>query len=308
MRLFRSHLLLVALLAGFAGPVLASASTSRPRQQQNCNGSPDLCSRRYSDVTFVGSHDSAFVGVLPTDNQFVSVARQLGLGVRFLQAQTHDEGGTIELCHTSCLEKDAGTLADYLAPVKTFLDANPDEVVSLLLTNEDTIPVAQFGSVFQAAGLDTYAYTPANTLALADWPTLGDLIASGKRLIVFMDYHANTVSVPYILDEFAYYYETPYDTTDPDFPQCTVDRPPGASADGRMGIVNHFLDYEIDLFGQKILVPDVLRANETNAASSITAQTNLCLAAYNRQPNVVLLDFISVGEGITAQSQLNNLS
>lgn len=98
-----------------------------------CNGQDALCSRPYSNVTFVGSHDSAFVGPLPTQNQLLSVGDQLGLGVRFLQAQTHDLDGTIEMCHTSCIELDAGTLTDYLKPIKTFMDANPNEVVTLLL-------------------------------------------------------------------------------------------------------------------------------------------------------------------------------
>ena len=98
-----------------------------------CNGQDALCSRAYSNVTFVGSHNSAFVGLLPSQNQLVSVEDQLGLGVRFLQAQTHDLDGTIEMCHTSCVELDAGTLTDYLKPIKTFMDANPNEVVTLLL-------------------------------------------------------------------------------------------------------------------------------------------------------------------------------
>lgn len=98
-----------------------------------CNGQDALCSRPYSNVTFVGSHNSAFVGLLPSQNQLLSVANQLGLGVRFLQAQTHDLDGTIEMCHTSCIELDQGSLTEYLEPIKTFMDANPNEVVTLLL-------------------------------------------------------------------------------------------------------------------------------------------------------------------------------
>lgn len=98
-----------------------------------CNGQDALCSRPYSNVTFVGSHDSAFVGPLPSQNQLLSVTDQLGLGVRFLQSQTHDKDGAIEMCHTSCDLLDAGTLTDYLKPIKAFMDANPNEVVTLLM-------------------------------------------------------------------------------------------------------------------------------------------------------------------------------
>lgn len=169
-----------------------------------CNGYAEYCDKVYSNVTFIGSHDSAFVGFLPVDNQFESVADQLASGVRFLQAQSHDKDGAIELCHTSCLEEDAGTLQAWLETVVAFLDANPDEVVTLLVTNGDGIAGADFAAAFEAAGADAYAYSPGATLALADWPTLGELIDAGTRLVVFMDYPADS-SVSYILAEFATY-------------------------------------------------------------------------------------------------------
>lgn len=90
------------------------------------------------------------------------------------------------MCHTSCLELDAGTLATYLAPVKTFLDANPDEVVTLLLTNGDAISVSDFASVFESVGLSQYVFTPSGTLTLDQWPTLQAMIDAGTRLVVWM--------------------------------------------------------------------------------------------------------------------------
>lgn len=80
--------------------------------------------------------------------QNINLSAQLALGVRFLQAQTHDFVGTIQMCHTSCFELDAGPLSRYLAPIKTFLDDNPNEVVSVLLTNQDAISVTRYASVF----------------------------------------------------------------------------------------------------------------------------------------------------------------
>lgn len=182
-----------------------------------CNGSPALCSRRYSAVSFVGSHDSSFVGMEIGDNQFVSVTDQLNLGIRFLQTQSHlwgqngnmklpplpksknptGAGTTIKLCHTSCMLNDAGPLTDYLAEVKRWLDKNPNEVLTLLITNEDAIDVRRFGDAFSTAGLDSAAYVPpVRTLAVEAWPTLGELIASGKRLVVFMG--GLTILMPYL--------------------------------------------------------------------------------------------------------------
>jgi hypothetical protein len=166
------------LLVGIAGEFASLVSA--------CNGNAALCSRQYSNVTHVGSHDSAFVGPLVTDNQYISVTRQLNMGVRFLQAQTHNEGGTIELCHTSCVLRDAGPLADYLSEIKAWLDQNPNEVLTVLLTNGDAIPVSQFGSAFVASGLDQMAFLPGTTLAMGEWPTLQSMISAGTRLVVFM--------------------------------------------------------------------------------------------------------------------------
>lgn len=65
----------------------------------------------------------------------------------------------------------------------------------------------------------------------------------------YVDYLADTSKVPYILDEFSYFFETAYDVTK--FDNCNLDRPPGSNGDGLMMLVNHFKD--IDLFG--IFIP-----------------------------------------------------
>ncbi|KAK6076797.1 hypothetical protein SCUP234_03208 [Seiridium cupressi] len=260
----------------------------------DCNGNSALCDRKYSNVTFIGAHNSPFVGVLPTQNQLTDVTAQLDQGVRYLTAQTHDKDGAIELCHTDCDLLDVGTLQTYLSPIKTWLDANANDVVTLLLTNGDAIDINKFADAFTAAGLDSYAYVPGADLALDDWPTLGTFVVNNKRLIVFMDYNSDTSKVNYILDEFKYYFETPFDPTDSEFPQCDLDRPAGASPDGRMFIVNHNLDY--DLFG--VLIPDLAEAETTNSATSILAQSDICISKYSRDPNVVLLDYVATAGGM----------
>lgn len=71
----------------------------------------------------------------------------------------------------------------------------------MLLTNPDGIPPSTFAGVFESTGLDQVAYVPGQSLtARTEWPTLGELVDSGKRLVVFMDYDADFGSVPYIID------------------------------------------------------------------------------------------------------------
>ncbi|KAF7712632.1 Uncharacterized protein PECH_002868 [Penicillium ucsense] len=302
-------LLSVALLSHLA-TALPAVEHATSAAANICNGRSEYCSRPYSEVTFVGSHDSAFVGELPQQNQNIDVTAQLNMGIRFLQAQTHHsliDKNVLELCHTSCLLEDAGTLESYLRTIKTFLDANANEVVTLLLTNGDSVDITEFNEAFASSGIDRYAFVPSsNPLPLESWPTLGQMISQGTRLVVFLDYGANTAKVNYILDEFAYYFETPYDVTDSSFSGCSIDRPSGASPSGRMYIVNHFLD--VDIFGVK--VPDRTAASSTNAATgkgSIGAQAAVCQSLYNRTPNVVLLDFVDKGSAIQAQNALNGV-
>ncbi|KAL8708894.1 MAG: hypothetical protein Q9225_007534, partial [Loekoesia sp. 1 TL-2023] len=186
-----------------------------------CNGHAELCSRKYSNITFIGAHDSPFIGDSPADNQALSLSAQLSAGIHFLQAQTHTNPfKTLSLCHTNCFLNDAGPLTTYLTTIKKWLDANPNEVLTLLLTNGDRLPPSNFASAFKSSGLDKLAYTPpTNSLPFEKWPTLSTLIAAKTRLIVFLDYGANPSFVPYLLNEFTYYFETPFDTTDPAFKQ-----------------------------------------------------------------------------------------
>ncbi|KAJ5051454.1 uncharacterized protein L3040_001231 [Drepanopeziza brunnea f. sp. 'multigermtubi'] len=285
--------------------IIASFALLSSTIAKSCNGHTELCSRKYSNITQIGTHDSAFVGVLPTDNQFLSVTSQLDGGIRFLQAQTHMERDVLRLCHTSCLLKDAGPLVSYLTTIKKWMDAHPNEVVSLLLTNGDRVDVAKFGADMKTSGLASYAYAPGKHLAMADWPSLQHLIDAKTRLVVFLDYGANTASVPYIMDEFAYYFETGFDVTDNDFSSCALDRPDGSDGSGLMYIVNHFLD--ADLFGS-VLVPDTVEVHRTNAAKgdgSVGAQAALCSSKWGRRPNVILVDFFETGDVFRVQDALN---
>ena len=170
----------------FAACVLPAAVFA----QTVCNQHAEYCDLRYSDITFMGSHDSPFVGNLLSDNQELSVTAQMDMGIRFLQSQTHnDEDGTLSMCHTNCVLRNAGPVASYLETVKEWLDAHPDEVVTLLITNGDRVDMSRFDDAFVASGLKSYAYVPPTSpdwLPMDQWPTLRELIESGKRLIVFI--------------------------------------------------------------------------------------------------------------------------
>ena len=74
----------------------------------------------------------------------------------------------------------------YLGDVKTWLDGNQNQVLTLLLTNGDSADVSMFGDAMKSSGLDTYAFTPSSRLGISDWPTLQELIDAGTRLVMFL--------------------------------------------------------------------------------------------------------------------------
>lgn len=159
--------------------------------QTLCNGRSEYCDRRYADVRFVGAHNSPFVGFLPQHNQEISVTKQLDLGIRFLQGQTrvHQDKKTLNMCHSSCFLEDAGLVENFLGTIKTWLDGHPEEVVTVLLTNGDFVDISRFDEAFTKSGLKNYAFVPSSSpaaLPMNSWPTMGEIIRSGKRLIVFV--------------------------------------------------------------------------------------------------------------------------
>lgn len=211
----QGHIKTALALTAAAGAGVATA--------QNCNGFAELCDRKYSEVTFAAAHNAAFVGTGPSHNQFDYPEAQFDRGVRYFTTQTHDKDGTIEQCHSECFLLDVGPFSEIIVSIKNKLDANPREVATLLITNgADNIDVARYGEVFAQTGVDQYVFTPDGQLGLDDWPTLGQLIDAGTRLVVFMgrlkvkarytighmlitgsDYNSDTSKVPYILGEYS---------------------------------------------------------------------------------------------------------
>lgn len=289
---------------------LSVSSAPIRRSATVCNGHAELCSRSYGNVTFVGAHDSFAYSTDPaavSRDQMVDIPYQLQDGIRLLQAQSHWWNGALHFCHTSCLLYDGGPVLNYLNKVKSFLDKNPNEVLTLLFTNpENQSVLTVWKPIFDQAGLTPMIYVPPNVPAkVTDWPTLGDMIDSGKRLVVFLDSGANTTAVNFILPEFSMIWETPFGVTDSSFP-CSVNRIQGPlSTTDHMYMINHSLNK--DVFG--IVVSDPVDAPTTNGVTSILNNAYKCVPyAGGRNPNFLLLDFVNQGNAFHAADILNGLA
>ncbi|KAL2872151.1 PLC-like phosphodiesterase [Aspergillus lucknowensis] len=269
---------------------------------QPCNGYTEFCNRKYSNITMVAAHNSPFVmkGNVAA-NQALDVLYQLDDGVRMLQFQTHLVDGTVYLCHTSCDLLNAGTLEDYLTTVTNWMRDHPYDVVTLLIGNYDYAAPGNFTGPIERSGLVDFVFTPPMVpMGLEDWPTLGSIILSGKRALVFMDYQANQTAYPWLMDEFSQIWETPFSPTNRDFP-CNVQRPPGLAdidARERLYIANHNLNVEFNIANINLLIPNTALLNETNSdvgRGSLGWMADNCTTRWDRPPNFLLVDYYNVG-------------
>ncbi|KAI1393784.1 PLC-like phosphodiesterase [Hypoxylon trugodes] len=304
-------------LASSSTTISTASPTSSAASTTACNNSPDLCGRSYSNVTHMGAHDSSFLRDASTSNsiagnQFFNATVALDAGIRLLQAQVHDKNGVIELCHTSCSLLDAGPLQDWLATIKTWMDDNPNEVVTLLLVNSDNKDVAQFGTVFAGSGIDKYGYVPSGN----EWPTLQEMITANTRLVSFVASISANTQYPYLLNEFDHVFETPFEVTSLSGFNCTLDRPSSQASAGAavqaglLPLMNHFAD---NLLAASIMVPNVDNITVTNSPSTSTIG-NLGLHAHNCgsewgiNPVFVLVDFFNEGPSIQTADNLNGIT
>ncbi|OBT65272.1 hypothetical protein VE03_04653 [Pseudogymnoascus sp. 23342-1-I1] len=276
----------------------------QPTNKTPCNLHVEFCTRKYSNITQVCAHNSPFVKANnAAANQAFGVISQLDDGIRMLQIQAHVVNGTVFLCHSSCDILNAGTMTDYLTIVAGWVAKHPYDVITILIGNAGYLPVSTYTPAITDSGLLPYVYTPPKTdMALSDWPTLSSMIITSSRVVIFMDYDADQATVPYILDEFTYMWETPFDPVDRAFP-CTVQRPPDlatATAKNRMYIANHNLNTELELLGNTLLVPTQPLLGETNAASgygSLGLAASQCNATWGKPPTVLNVDYYNVGNG-----------
>jgi hypothetical protein len=287
---------LTEIVGGTRTTTNATASTSsapRPSNTQACNGYPEFCYRKYSNITEVCAHNSPFVRKNNIgSNQALDVKQQLNDGIRMLQGQTHYENGTLYYCHTSCDLLNAGTVEDYLRDVTEWVEDHPFDVITILFGNGDyeakgddgkpLVTSADFVDPIEKSGLKQFIYQPPKTaMALDDWPTLSEMIISGKRVVTFIDYNFDTDTVPYMLWEFYNIWETPFSPTDPNFP-CDLGRPEGLSKEKQrdmMYIANHNLNVEVSVAGLNLLIPNTVELNITNGVNgtgSLGLMANQC--------------------------------
>ncbi len=310
-----------AVLACLSVPALAAARPDSVTARSECNGHAELCDRPYDQIVQAATHNSMsspdVVQIWPEHD--ANITAQLDAGIRtllidtsyWLEIDTPSELSTIELslppivasflfeeldnrlrahpgtylCHSRCAYG-AISLVTALNDVKAFLDANPHEVVTLIIQNG--ISTSDTEAAFTTSGLDPYLYDGST---ITTWPTLGQLIDTGQRLVVF----AETGSPPpaWYHDARQLIQDTEYHVRTVAALDCDLKRG-GAKAD--LFLLNHWIQRE---------APDRADAVDINQRTVIVNRAHACADQRGRLPNFIAVNFFTIGDVVGAVDELN---
>ncbi|MFI1227487.1 MULTISPECIES: hypothetical protein [unclassified Streptomyces] len=307
-----------ALAAVLIVPPVLGPSAPRP-----CLGSSRLCELRYDEVAYLTSHNAMsttadrFIGPL----QDPDITTQLNTGVRALQLDTYRWespqdiaerldapeftpeqrrliSGAIDkanppreglwLCHGVC-RAGAIELVPALEDIGDWLRAHPNEIVTLIV--QDDISPEDTEEAFRAAGLDELLHTPSADPD-APWPTLEEIIDSGRRLVVFAEKADGPA--PWYRNFYRYGMETPFAFRSPSDMTCAPHR---GGTGKQLFLLNHFIT---NAGGSR------LDAGRVNARDHLLERTGACEAERGSPVNFIAVDYTTVGDALGAVNELNS--
>jgi len=198
------------------------------------------------------------------------------------------------LCHGLC-ELGSTSWPQSLQALRDWLDAHPREVVTLIV--QDEISPEDTADLIEQAGLLPDIYLPSSK---DDWPTLGQMIESGKRLVVFMENRGGGEAHPWLLQGFDWIQDTPYLFHSPaallDGPNtCALNR---GGPDAPLFLVNHWVTDKS---------AEVTNAERVNARDPLAGRVEKCRNERGMLPNFVAVDFYDRGDLFGVVDGLNGL-
>ncbi len=191
------------------------------------------------------------------------------------------------LCHTLC-ELGATEMQSEMAGVKQWLDAHPREVVTIFV--QDTVTPADTAKVLERTGLADMAYVHRTG---EPWPTLGQMIDSGKRVLVLMENEGGGEPYPYIHAGFDLVADTGFTYATVDDFDCAPNRGP---TEPELFMVNHWLS------GFTTLVSSAQKANTEDVLAD---RVRNCRDEREHIPNFVAVNWYDQGDLFEVVDQLN---
>ena len=204
-----------------------------------------------------------------------------------LRRRTIDAGGErqLYLCHRLC-ETGATPFAAELERLRGWLRANPGETLIIII--EDNVEPQDVSAAFENAKLLPYLHTQTPG---ASWPTLRQMIDSGRRLVVMAE--KNTGDIPWYHNAYAFTQETPFSFETVDQFNCDPNR---GDPDNPLFMINHWI------------TPASANAADTaNTVQTLNRRIAECQAKRNRSPNIIAVDFYARGDALSVVAELNGI-
>jgi hypothetical protein len=194
------------------------------------------------------------------------------------------------LCHTFC-ELGSTPFEPVMVRVHRWMVAHPRDVVTFII--QDQVSPADTARVIQRAGLLPFVHTQSRT---KPWPTLGRMVSSGRRLVVFMERHGGGPAHPWLLPAARWVQDTPFNFASADKFTCNRLRGP---ANAPLFLVNHWLNR----FHARIR-----DSKQINAYKVLWPRLKMCESERSMIPNFVAVNFYNHGDLVKAVAKLNGLS
>jgi hypothetical protein len=211
-------------------------------------------------------------------------------GMRIRERLTGEPGPSgVYLCHGFC-EMGAIPFEDALRIFVEFLVTHPEEVV--ILSFEDYVPPADIATAFEASGLIDFVYRgPLGPT----WPTLGEMVASGGRVVVLGDTDVGDIpwyhhSMSGLVAETWYTFRTPEEFN------C---RPNRGTPSGELFLINHWIE--------TTPTPRPSNAEIVNQRDVIVRRARQCERERGMTPSILAVDFAGIGDVVGAARELNRL-
>jgi hypothetical protein len=314
-----------ATVVGLVALLVALIPTASPGAAR-CNGAVYLCSRPYDQVVTLATHNAmantqdSFLFPLQDpdiDTQLDAGARGLQLDSwtwetpeqatqrlaesdfppdakaavrRLLETANPPRPGTW-LCHNVC-RLGALPIVAALDDVRLWLDRNPREVVTIIL--QDETPAALTVAAVRAAHLVPYLAVPPSD-PHGSWPTLGQMIDSGHRLVMFTE-NAHDAA-PWLPNFYTYGEETPFSFSSVEAMSGPASCAPNRGGTGRrLFLLNHFVTPASGTREQSA---------KANSAAFLEQRIADCKAVRHRLPTMIAVDFASLGQAQQVVDELN---
>lgn len=259
-----------------------------------CNGFPELCDKRYDEVSYLTTHNAFNAGnegfTFPNHN--FGLTDQMNYGVRGLMLDVYDDGGVATVYHSTNI-LGSQPLSSNLAEIKNFLDANPTDIVTIIF--ECYIDANMMEQSFTDAGLLSYLHTQT----LGDpWPTLQNMIDAGGRLVVLSDEDDAGPGQEWYHYVWDFAVETHFSNSAPSDFSCEFNR--GDSIND-LFILNHFITSIVGTGSE----PD---AQVVNAYDFFYPRAVECMNEKQKFPNFPTIDFHEHGEPKRVVDSINQVT